>query len=297
MRKLIASAITLLFFCAGWAQVPLDREEIRPTKIAPKYFGPYAYPVPDLDEAKTSGQLSVYLSGDFNIGNIGGKGNEDYTWAPSYRISVPLWTDRVNFVSWGNFHEWWTNSEQSAAARRINPKYPLKGEANAQVWLGLDMLILRETEKRPSVVLSANMLTAMGEYYDRARYYDAAGYHFTASTGKDFAFKDDSRLRASVTLGFVCWQTKIASQNDAFLCGLKLSYTRPFLVAAAEYGTYTGWEGDGDQLRVLKLRADVPFGRFSPFFAYAHGFHDWPFDQFRLGLQVNFDILKYGRAK
>ena len=297
MKKLIVSVTAALFFCACWCQVPLDKEEIHPTKISSKYFGPYAYPVPDFDEARTCGKLSVFLSGDFNLGHIGGKGNEDYTWAPSYRISIPLWTDRVNFVSWGNFHEWWTNSGQSAAIRRINPKYPLKGEANAQVWLGLDMLILRENEKRPSVVLSANMLTAMGEYYERARYYDAAGYHFTASVGKDFVFKDESRLRASATLGFVCWQTQIASQNDAFLCGAKVSYTRPYLVAAAEYGTYIGWEKDGDNPRVLKIRTDVPVGRFSPFFAYAHGFNDWPFDQFRLGLKVDFDILKFRKKE
>lgn len=274
------------------AQVPVEERSIEPTGIAPKYFGPYTYPVPDLDEARTSDKLTLQIAGDACIGRLAGRDNKDYTYAPTFKLCLPLWTDRVNLTCWGEFHEWWKDSEKTRELRRYDNKFDLKGTGNGQIWLGLDILVLREKQNRPSVTVSANLLTAAGGNYARARHYDAAGYHFTASVGKNLTFKDNSALRFSFTSGFVCWQTDRGAQNDAILLGGKISYNHEIFTLGTEYSSYIGWEKFGDAPQALKVRLDFHIKQFSPFVYYAHGVKDWPFDQIRCGLQVSFNILK-----
>lgn len=288
--------ITVLLLLAGTAlhaQVPVERSSFRPTGITTEFFGPYAYPVPDLDEARTSGELRVQIAGDAIPGHLGGRDNKDFTESVNYRFTIPLWTDRVNLVCWGEGHEWWQDTEKTRELRRYDSKYELRNNGVGQIWLGLDMLVLREKKYRPSVVLSANLLSAAGDNYHMARHFDAPGYHFTCSAGKDITFRDSSALRISAAAGFVCWQTDRGAQNDAPLYGVKVSYSRKVFALSAEFAGYTGWEKYHDAPQVVKTRLDFHAGRFSPFIYYAHGLRDWPFDQFRAGLSIDFDILKF----
>lgn len=282
------------------AQVPLSGSGERPTFIATKWFGPYAYPVPDMNSALTSDKLGIQLGGECSIGHIGGAGNEDYTCAPTFRLSAPLWTDRVNLICWGEFKEWWKDTPRTRELRRYPTSATLSRWGHGQIWFGLDMMALREKKYSPSVVISLNLLTANGGAYEWARHYDAAGYHATVSAGKSFGFgaADSSgvcrggALRLSAVVGFLCWQTDRAAQNDAILFGGMLSYQYRFVSASVEYSGYMGWEGNGDAPRVLKGRLDFHAGRFSPFLRYAHGFNDWPFDQISCGLRMDIKVLK-----
>lgn len=71
------------------------------TKVSTLYYGPYAFPVPDQLDGRIHYGLSAELSGDVVAGRIGGKGAADWTYAPTFRLSVPLWTDRATFSVWG----------------------------------------------------------------------------------------------------------------------------------------------------------------------------------------------------
>lgn len=292
MKKIqLFISFALLANIVANAQVPLESRVIRPTAIAPAFFGPYAYPVPDLDEAKTSDKLTIQLAGDACIGHVAGRGdNRDYTYAPTFKIVIPLWTDRVNLNCWGELHEWWHDTPATRDARRYDPKYDSKTHGNGQIWLGLDMLVLREKEHWPSIVLSINMLTAAGGNYPIARHYDAPGYHFTVSIGKNLTFQDETALRFSFTGGFVCWQTNRGSQNDAWMFGGKVSYNHPFFTLGTEYATYIGWEIYGDAPQTLKVMLDFNLKNFAPFIYYAHGIKDWPFDQIRCGLKYKIPL-------
>lgn len=278
---------------AALSQVPVEASHYRPTGIAPKFFGPYAYPVPDLGEAKTSDKLTLQLAGDVNIGHIGGKNALDYTYAPSFKLVIPLWTDRVNLSCWGEFYEWWQDTEATRRERRYYEQNALKSHGSGQVWLGLDILALREKKKCPSIAITANLLTAAGGKYDCARHYDAPGYHFTAEIGKDITFRDSSTLRFSGTVGFVCWQTDRGAQNDAVMFGIKASYNHRIFTLGTEYASYIGWEKYGDAPQTIKARLDFHVNRFSPFIYYVHGIKDYPFDQIKVGLKVSFDVLKF----
>lgn len=293
MGKLRHIVLCPLLLCSiyAFAEVPVEESKFTPTGISPYFFGPYTYPVPDLDEAKTNDRLRFQLAGDCVIGHLAGYSNKDYTGAISFKLSIPLWTDRVNFNCWGELREWWKDTPQTRTLRRYDNSYALDGNGSGQIWLGLDALVLRENEKRPAIVVSVNMLTAAGGNYARARHYDAPGYHFTASFGKSIALASESTLRFSATGGFLCWQTDRGAQNDAVLAGAKVSYNHKIVSISAEYASYIGWEKFYDVPQTVKCRINFHIGRLTPFIYYVHGIKDWPFDQIRCGLCTDFKIL------
>ena len=51
------------------AETLLEKPNLQiPSKIAPFYFGPNAFPVPDMLDSSTSDELKVELSGDYYVG-------------------------------------------------------------------------------------------------------------------------------------------------------------------------------------------------------------------------------------
>lgn len=273
--SVLVSAI-LLDCLSALAQVPIEVSE-GPTYIAPKYFGPYAFPVPDVNDGRMHSSLYAEAGCDGVVGHLAS--DKDYTVCPWFKIAVPLWTDRVNFLVFGDIHEFYWDNPEVRALRRVESLENLKSHSSGNIYFGLDVLALKEGQYRPSVVISATTQTASGSKYSRARHYDAAGYYFTVSVGKTFG-----EFHLSAYTGFLCWQTDRGRQNDALMLGAKASWSHKWFSAYAEYGTYLGREKEGDQPRAIKIRTDFTLGHFSPFLYYSHGFNDWPFDQLRAGL-------------
>lgn len=285
----------LMCFIAG-AQVPIEKSGSSPSLISPKYFGPYAFPVPELLEGRINDKLHVELAGDYAAGNIAGPGRQDNTYAATFKASVPLWTDRASLTIWGEMHEWYSDTPQTRSIRRVGEQYPLDGDSAGNVYFSLDMLVLREAEKRPSIALRAATQSATGDKYEVARHYDAPGYFFDISAGKSFRAGQKGSLRLSAAAGFVCWQIDRGSQNDALMLGAKASYNSPAVSLSAEYGQYTGLETRkhltaGDSPKSVRADAYFHFGRISPFVSWQKGLNDWPFSIYRAGVAVDLDIL------
>ena len=280
MKRILCAAALALLCSVCFAAVPLDRATGQ-TLIAPAYFGPYAYPVPDMNDGTLKSTIYAEVSCDGVVGHISAD-NPDYTLCPTFRLAFPLWTDRANFVIYGEMHEFYWSNPEVQALRRVSSELPTTDNDSGNLYYGVEMLVLREGALWPSVVLAAYTQSASGYYYDSARHYDCAGYHFTLSAGKSFG-----GFRVAAMGGFLCWQTANGRQNDAWLAAAKASYSKDWFSVSAEYGTYHGWEHMGDCPSTVKLRAELHFGHFAPFAYYAHGIADWPFDQLRIGVAYN----------
>lgn len=300
MRRAFLTGVLLLSTLLAGAQVPLDDSGYSLTMISPQYFGPYAFPVPDCNQGKLCSDFRVDLSCDYVRGNLGG--GVDHTCAATFLLSAPLWTDRVTLSLFGEFHEWYWNSPESFRMRRISPKYPMNGHDGGNVYVCLDILALREKKYVPSIAFRAIFLTATGDDYETARHYDAPGYAFDLTVGKDFGLSRTSEhvLRPYAGIGFVCWQVDRGSQNDALLLEAGLCYRNKWLSLDATYGQYSGRigvysPGEGDRPKTVKVRAGFSFGMFTPFLYFQQGLEDWPFTQLRAGLRV--DIPAKGLKK
>ena len=294
----ICISILAVFICMNAAgQVPVEESKYAVSKIAPKYFGPYAFPVPDMLDARISDKLLAGVSMDFVTGTLAGNDAKDRTKAPTFRLSIPMWTDRVALSVWGEIFEWYEDTPKTREMRRVDPGLQLKRYDAGNIYFSFDILALREKKFIPSVTLRAAMQTASGDDYEYAHHYDAPGYFFDAAVGKSFKTGKLGSIRVSASSGLLCWQVDRGRQNDALMLATQLSYNHKYFDAIVSYAQYSGREMDGDRPKVVKARLDARIGRFIPFVYVQHGFEDWPFTMFRFGVEVSFDILKKMKAE
>jgi hypothetical protein len=99
-------------------------------------------------------------------------------------------------------------------------------------------------------------------------------------------------LRVAGSIGFLCWQTADARQNDAVMYGVQATARHEYVSLQATWGGYVGWERYGDAPMSFKVRAAGHIRDFEPFVQYQYGIKDYPFHQIRVGLVYHIDILK-----
>lgn len=282
-------SILLLFPTTLYAQITLptpNRQE--KTHIAPAYFGPNAFPVPEMLDDAVSENLEVSLRGDLFIGDYG-----DHTGSLMASLRIPLFTPRVNLVAWMPVVERYNLSTEWIRNAPIDTSTPHKGWTTGTIFLSTDILLLQESRYRPAIAIRACMKTAAEKNWEAARYYDCPGYFFDLSVGKSLIFRNNvlKRLRVGVSGGFLCWQTDNARQNDATMYALKLTAGFKYLSISQDIRGYFGWERDGDCPMVIKTTILGNLKRYTPYIEYQKGLKDYPYQQLSLGLKVAFDIL------
>ena len=251
-----------------------------PTGVAPAFFGPNALPVPQMLDGLTSNELQVELAADGYFGY-------DNSWTSDVfaRISAPLFTRWANLSVWMPIYEWYSQEDGI-------------GSGAGDVYISTNVQILHNAWFKtnnakyiPQMTIRLGMKTASGEQFSRRRHYDSPGYFFDLAMGQSIPIQElDLRLAGSI--GFLCWQTSDARQNDAVMYGLLAKLSHRYFSAQAEWGGYVGWERYGDAPMVIKLRAAGKIKGFEPFVQYQYGIKDYPFHQLRVGLAYNFVFKK-----
>ena len=65
LKKIVSVLVLGVCACIAQAQTPILKPDLGvPSLVAPAYFGPNAFPVPDMLDGSTSGDLKVELYGD-----------------------------------------------------------------------------------------------------------------------------------------------------------------------------------------------------------------------------------------
>ncbi|MCQ2335254.1 MAG: hypothetical protein MJZ89_05385 [Paludibacteraceae bacterium] len=331
-KRILTIVFTICIAVAAHALVPIVEPDLgQHTGVAPLYFGPNAFPVPDMLDGTVSPDLSIELAGDYYQGRA-----SDRTADPYLRIRIPLFTDRVNLTLWAPVQEWYAVSPQRLAECRVTApggneaQYDangwLRGSVGGDIYVSTDILVARERLFLPGMTIRAALKTASGDQFEYARYYDAPGYFFDASVGKSICFGGHHpgdglktylspsaqtivTLRMAGSFGFVCWQTADGRQNDAYYIAQQLSLDfRHYVTISGMWKTYMGWEKYGDCPSVLQARIDghldlgpsganaiARAGRLSPYLMYEYGVRDYPYHHFRLGLIYDLPILPHRR--
>lgn len=269
------------------AQTPVLQPDLGvPSLVAPAYFGPNAFPVPDMTDGATSDKLKVELAADGFVCHSTSGMNDDVTSDIFARLTVPLFTDRVNLVVWMPVVETFRCGPRINALRRVqNPDRWITGVDSGDAYVSTDILILDEEKRGCGLVLRAALKSASGNSFSTARVYDAPGYFFDVSVGRNVYISSNKKtiFRTAVSTGFLCWQTANGRQNDAVMYGVSASLKTGPVKAEVNYGGYVGWESKGDRPMTLKTKLSWSVGRFSINAMYQVGFVDWPFHQVRLG--------------
>jgi len=283
-----------LSMAMAYAQTPILRPDLgTPSLVAPGYFGPNAFPVPDMLDGTTSSDLRVELYGDGFLCSMTRRPSDDITLDLFAKATIPLFTDRVNLVIWMPVVEWFRSGPAVNVLRRVqDPDRWISGVDSGDAYVSTDILILDERKRGCGLVLRAALKSASGNSFGTARVYDAPGYFFDVAVGRDIVKSADGKtvFRTALSAGFLCWQTGNGRQNDAVMYGALASLkTGPFK-AEVNYGGYVGWEGKGDRPMTLKTKLSWSIGRCSINAMYQVGFVDWPFHQIRLGAAYSFPL-------
>ena len=102
--RFAAMAVAVIIAAQGLSRaqglLPYNPED-SPTWISTEYFGPNAFPVPDMVKS-TTGRLEVEFNGTAGFGYIS-SASTDRTQSVDFRARIPLWTDRVNSAYGGRY--------------------------------------------------------------------------------------------------------------------------------------------------------------------------------------------------
>lgn len=294
LKKIVSVLVLGVCACIAQAQTPILKPDLGvPSLVAPAYFGPNAFPVPDMLDGSTSGDLKVELYGDGFLCSMTPSPSDDITLDLFAKATIPLFSDRVNLVVWMPVVEWFRSGPAVNSLRRVqNPDRWISGLDSGDAYVSTDILILDENKVGCGLVLRAALKSASGNSFSTARVYDAPGYFFDVAVGRNIKQSADGKtvFRVALTTGFLCWQTANGRQNDAVMYGALASLkTGPFK-AEVNYGGYVGWEQNGDRPMTIKTKLSWSFGRFSLDAMYQAGLVDWPFHQLRLGATYSFPI-------
>ena len=300
MKRKFLFFILLMVAGQAVAQTPLNKTNQRSvTQISPYYFGPNAFAVPEMLDGRVQPVLRAEVATDYFKGFRG-----DQTIDAAFKLNIPLWTDRANLSVWMPAMEWYSNTDESLAACRVQPENieeARDGHLAGDVYVSTDVQILRESGLRPDIVLRAALKTASGFESFHARYYDSPGYFFDITAGKSMAVgsgKWNHRLRAAVTTGFLCWQTDLGRQNDATQFGVMAKWENTYFSLSVNLAGYSGWEhnnDDGelahDQPTVLRFDLIGHLENLDAVAVYQYGLRDYPYHLLRVGLAYRLDIL------
>ena len=299
-----ALIVVALFACAvSKAQTEIQQPNLGvPSKISPAYFGPNAFPVPDMLDGRTSSALKLELYGDCFLGTTTGRVADDITGDLFAKLTLPLFTPKANLTVWMPIFEYFYTSAELNALRRLPAPYDttdLQGMDSGDLYVSADIRILNQEKHHLDITARAALKTASANEFAKGRAYDAPGYFFDVAIGRGFDFEGGKHnLRVAVSGGFLCWQTDNGRQNDAVMYGLLLAYTVKKFTIDACFGGYAGWESDGDCPMTLKTNLSYRIGDLSLRLSHQVGFMDWPYHQIRVGATYAFDILnKKSRTK
>lgn len=264
----------LLLFCVS------SLYAFTPTGVASAFFGPNALPIPDMLDGRTQRDLSVELAGEGYFGYDGSRTADIFA-----RVHVPLFTLWANLSIWMPVYGWYD-------------QYDGKGSGAGDVYLSTDVQVLHNSWFQsdnaryiPQMTIRVGVKTASGEQFARKRHFDSPGYFFDASLGESF-MTGPVELRLAGSIGFLCWQTTEARQNDAVMYGLQAQVKHEYVSLQATWGGYIGWERYGDAPMSIKVRAAGHIHDFEPYVQYQYGIKDYPFHQIRVGLAYHIDVLK-----
>ena len=288
LRILLLICMSLSYRVFALASTPIAQPNLsKSTKIAPAYFGPNAFQVPDMLDGRTSAHMRISVAADYYSGTLTHRGG-DITAGMSCKCIIPLFSSRVNFVTWMPVAEYYYVNEEVNAIRRIPHEGTLSGWDSGDVYLSTDIQLFTQKLHGADMVVRAALKSASANTFAKARYYDAPGYFFDAAIGRDFILYGNSKVRIAASSGFLCWQTDVGRQNDAVMYGLQATWQCRKLHISTTWSGYKGWEGDGDRPMIAKALLSYRLKALSIEAYYKMGLKDWPFRQMSLGTTYTF---------
>lgn len=223
--------------------------------IAPKYMGPNALPVPQVNNGKLPEKSSIKLGFEAH------RSTGDDTNNAFVDVYFPLFGKRVGLQLQMYPYEHYKMDTITRDLRKARD-YDGEGTAVGDIYVGTHIQLLENKIYWPDIALSINIKTASGMNLDAVRYTDTPGYFFDLSFGKSFDTNGFiETIRPHAMGGFYVYQTfhPIYKQNDCILYGIGTDVTTKKFTLTNALGGYQGYVGNGDAPMVYRATLTTKF--------------------------------------
>ena len=254
------------------------RENMKLMIYSPRYFGPNAFPMPELRSGIINNRIELELRGEFHTF----KG--DQTHDIYGRLFIPIAEGRTGLELNYIFYEYYNMTQETVLERHaagptwaegvrgdlvINTFYKIFGNIK---WIDL--------------LVEASLKTTGGKRLSDARYTDAAAYWFDLNTGFHLfrSVNASSFVRLQGLAGFYCWMTNdiIHRQNDAFLYSGGISGRYKNMSMQADLAGFHGYINNGDRPLILRSKLNYEYRKNILSLRYKHGIHDYLYDTYSI---------------
>ncbi|MDR1103632.1 MAG: hypothetical protein LBL42_07720, partial [Tannerella sp.] len=265
-----------IFCCLSPTQAQSDdwREQTKLLIYAPRYFGPNAFPLPELRDGRVGDRYEIELRGEYHYYE-GDRTKDVYA-----RLFVPFAGGRAGLEVSGVIREDYVMTDGTRAERHAvetRPPIPCYGDVIISSFFQL-----LKSEKWCDVTFGSNLKTASGGRLCDARYTDAATYWFDLTAGRDLVRNAERSafLRVQALVGFYCWMTNdpVHRQNDATLYGAGLGAGYKNILFTCDYSGFYGYEKMGDDPAVLRCKLNYEYRKNVLSLRFRHGMKDHLYD-------------------
>jgi hypothetical protein len=252
---------------------------------SPRYFGPNALPVPEISNALVQEKFVLDIAGDAYFG-FGDNTRNLYL-----KLSLPLSLKIAALSLWYVPVEWYKTTTAIRDERYSLQENP-QGSGMGDLYVATNMQLVRDKKYFPDAVLNIVLKTASGGNLYAVRYYDTPAYWFDITFGKSILFSESfiREIRFVGNMGFLCWQTLQAYQNDAFMAGLKINLMTARWDLETDCSGYTGWIGNGDSPLIVRSKLIYKHKGWRVFGQYQYGINDYPYHKLRVGLSIDIGL-------
>jgi hypothetical protein len=270
--------LALAFTCSpAGAQVTDWRENMRNLIYSPRYFGPNAFPLPELQSGQTATRCLVELRGEYH--DYSGDPTSDYL----VRLLYPVVKGKASVELFFIFKEAYRMTPQVRDERhadQLQSPIPYAGD----VVITTSYQILDSHRYLPDLMLSAGLKTASGGRLCDARFTDAAAYWADATFGTALFSSPYSSFRLQAMGGFYCWMTNdlVHRQNDAILYGAGFTATHRLFSLSTDLSGFYGYKDNGDRPLHLRNALSCEYRRNILTFRFTYGMKDRLYNTYSL---------------
>ena len=266
-----------------WAQEYEDmdwRERMTLLVYTPRYFGPNAFRIHELNSGLLSTRWEIEVRGEYHYYT------GDQTKNIFGRLYIPIANGKAGIEISGVAYETYRMDKSTQQARNAIETHP-------PITCMGDLIIsshyqLMRSDKVCDISVSGTLKTASGNRLCDARYTDAASYWLEMTTGRNLLQTVDQSiaLRVQGMIGFYCWMTNdmIHRQNDAILYGYGGSLKLKSLTLAANWSGFHGYLKNGDRPVIFRSKLDFEVKKNILSLRYNHGIRDFLYDTYSVGL-------------
>ncbi|MDR3260993.1 MAG: hypothetical protein LBT78_04075 [Tannerella sp.] len=242
----------------------------------PRYFGPNAFPVPELHSGQVGNRWEVEIRGEYHY-YTGDRTKDVFA-----RLFIPFAKGRAGLEVSGVVVEDYLMTDETKEERHaVENRSPIG--CYGDVIISSFYQLLR-SDKWCDVTLGCNLKTASGGRLCDARFTDAATYWFDLTAGRNL-FQDREHkafVRLQGMAGFYCWMTNdmVHRQNDATLFGGGLSGGYKNVLLTVDCSGFYGYQNNGDHPVVFRSKFNYELKKNIFSFRYAHGLKDSLYDSY-----------------